>query len=86
MPKNDFGLEEYKALHGQVEELSLRDVHLARILNGLLLQVAHLSGLDAEQELAKEEEEARKEEERAHQQTLKEEERTQRQARAKEGK
>ncbi len=49
---------EYKALQAQVADIALRDVHLGRVLDAMLLHVAHGNGLDPEQEQMKEEKQA----------------------------
>lgn len=47
---------EYKALRGQVKDVAERDVHVGRVLEAMLLHVAHGNGLDPEKEQAKEDE------------------------------
>ncbi len=49
---------EYTALQAQVADLGLRDVHLGRVLDAMLLHVAHASGLDPAQEQLKEDKQA----------------------------
>ncbi len=49
---------EYTALQAQIADIALRDVHLGRVLDALLLHVAHASGLDPAQEQFKEDKQA----------------------------
>lgn len=49
---------EYKALHQAIADLALRDVHLGRVLDAMLLHIAHASGLDPAQEQFKEDKQA----------------------------